>query len=43
MVHKEVCRRLSIAAMPKSDEMIDETRELSRMLGGLMDRVQENR
>jgi len=42
MVHKEVCRRLSIAALPNSDEMIDETREISRMLGGLMDRLQQN-
>jgi len=42
MVHKEVCRRLSIPGLPNSAEMIEETRELSRMLGGLIDRIQEN-
>jgi len=39
MVHKEVCRRLSVSPLQDSDEMIAETREISRMLGGLMDRI----
>ncbi len=39
MVHREVCTRLGLEPFTKTDEMIEETREISRMLAGLIQRV----
>lgn len=39
MVHREVCRELDIEPFNKTSEMIEETRELSRMLGALIDKL----
>jgi four helix bundle protein len=39
MVHKEVCRELGIEPFDKTSEMIEETRELSRMLGSLIEKL----
>ena len=36
MIHKEVCRQLSLESFPNTKEMIDEAREISRMLDGLI-------
>jgi four helix bundle protein len=39
MVHHEVCRELGIESFNKTSEMIEETRELSKMLGSLIDKL----
>lgn len=39
MVHREVCRELSIEPFNKTSEMIEETREISKMLGSLIERL----
>ena len=39
MVHEEVCRQLGTEAFPQTAEMIEETREISRMLGAFIDRI----
>ncbi len=39
MIHREVCRELGIEPFENTSEMIEETREISRMLGGLADRI----
>jgi four helix bundle protein len=39
MVHREVCRELGIEPFSKASEMIDETREISKMLGSLIERL----
>lgn len=42
MVHKEVCRELGIEPFNNTPEMIEETRELSKMLGSLIERLVSN-
>lgn len=37
--HREVCRELGLEPFSKTDGMIEETREISRMLAGLIQRV----
>ncbi len=39
MVHREVCRELGIEPFSKTSEMIEETREISKMLGSLIERL----
>ncbi len=39
MVHREVCRELGIEPFNKTSEMIEETREISKMLGSLIERL----
>jgi hypothetical protein len=39
MVHREVCRELGIEPFQKTTEMIEETRELSKMLGSLIEKL----
>jgi four helix bundle protein len=39
LIHKEICRRLSLPSLPNADHMINETREISRMLGSLVETV----
>ncbi|MEI6176516.1 MAG: four helix bundle protein [Verrucomicrobiota bacterium] len=39
MVHREVCRELGIEPFSKASEMIEETREISKMLGSLIERL----
>ncbi|MEM9237041.1 MAG: four helix bundle protein [Verrucomicrobiota bacterium] len=39
MIHQKVCEEVGIPAFEKTSEMIEETRELSRMLGGLMESI----
>jgi hypothetical protein len=41
MIHEEICRRLSIPPMENSDTMIAETREISRMIGGLVTHIKD--
>jgi len=41
MIHLEVCRELGIEPFEKTSEMIEETRELSRMLRGLVAKLTE--
>jgi len=36
MIHREVARELGIDPFPSTDAMIDETREISRMLSGFI-------
>ncbi len=36
MIHREVCRELGIDPFANTDTMIEETREISRMLSGLI-------
>jgi len=36
MIHREVCRELGIESFSNTDMMIEETREISRMLSGLI-------
>lgn len=42
MIHREVCRELGIDPLAKTDSMIEETREISRMLSGLIQKVSGN-
>jgi four helix bundle protein len=42
MVHREVCRELGIEPFNKTSEMIEETREISKMLGSLIERLVTN-
>lgn len=39
MIHKEVCRELGIEPFKGVSEMIDETRDLSKMLGSLIEKL----
>lgn len=39
MIHKEVCRELDIEPFNGTSEMIDESREISKMLGSLIDKL----
>lgn len=39
MIHKEVCRELGIKPFPGTSEMIEETREISKMLGAFIDKL----
>ena len=39
MIHREVCRELGLEPFAKIDSMIEETREISRMLAGLIEKV----
>lgn len=36
MIHREVCRELAIEPFANTDSMIEETREISRMLSGFI-------
>ncbi len=36
MIHREICRELGNEPFAKTDSMIEETREISRMLSGLI-------
>jgi hypothetical protein len=36
MIHREVCRELGIEPFANTDGMIEETREISRMLSGFI-------
>lgn len=36
MIHREVCRELGVEPFNNTDSMIEETREISRMLSGLI-------
>ncbi len=40
LIHQEVCRELGIEALPQTRDMVDETREISRMLAGLIQHLQ---
>lgn len=39
MIHKEVCREIGIEPFKGTLEMIDETREISKMLGSLIEKI----
>ena len=39
MIHREVCRELSIDPFKGTSEMIEETREISKMLRSLIDKL----
>lgn len=39
MIHREVCRELGIEPFNGTSEMIEETREISKMLGSLMNKL----
>jgi len=39
MIHKEVCRQLGIDPFQGTNEMIEETREISKMLGAFIDKI----
>ena len=39
MIHREVCRELGLEPFAKTDAVIEETREISRMLAGLIEKV----
>ena len=39
MIHREVCRELGIDSFKGTSEMIEETRELSKMLGSLIHKL----
>jgi hypothetical protein len=36
MIHREVCRELKAKPFANTDDMIEETREISRMLSGFI-------
>lgn len=39
MIHREICRELQIEPFANTDEMIGESREISRMLKGFISRI----
>jgi four helix bundle protein len=39
MIHREVCKELGIDAFANTDSMIEETREISRMLNGFINHL----
>ena len=39
MIHREACRELGIEPFAKTEGMIEETREISRMLAGLIQKI----
>ncbi|MBN8457103.1 MAG: four helix bundle protein [Verrucomicrobia bacterium] len=39
MIHREICRELEIEPFANTDEMISESREISRMLKGFISRL----
>ena len=43
MVHREVCRELGHEPFAKTSEMIEETREISKMLGAFIETVTSSR
>ena len=40
LIHREVCRELGLDPFPGTQAMVDETREISRMLAGLIQHLQ---
>lgn len=39
MIHREVCRELNIESFNGTSEMIEETREISKMLGAFIEKL----